>query len=71
MLLHQTAHEKGMAMSPKDPLEIIGTDRLDGERLIVEYSDKSSVIYTVEQLAGLKPVETKDGADEPGEGIPA
>ena len=42
-------------MSPKKPLQIANIDRLDGDELVVGYSDATTAVYGVEQLAQLKP----------------
>jgi hypothetical protein len=45
---------------PEQPLKITGTDRLDGDRVVVEYSDNSTAAYSVEQLSTLTPAEFTD-----------
>jgi hypothetical protein len=40
------------------PLKIINTDRLDGDKLIVSYSDDTTAVYGIDQLSDLKPEET-------------
>jgi hypothetical protein len=52
-----------MSMDKELKLKIIGTDRRDGDAVIIEYSDHSTVTYTTEQLATLTPAsrETKSG----------
>jgi hypothetical protein len=42
-------------MSGNRQLEIVGTDRRNGDRVLVEYSDNSTATYTREQLARLTP----------------
>lgn len=42
------------AKEPSEPLQIVQTDRLDG-KLIIGYSDESTAVYSVEQLASLIP----------------
>jgi hypothetical protein len=42
-------------MLPRLPLRIVGTDRRDGNRLLVEFSDHSTSTYTIEQLIALEP----------------
>ncbi len=67
----QTTDTIGEAMSPKkpsEPLRIVQTDRLDG-KLVISYSDKSTAVYGVEQLAGLIPKqlvtdESLDGREQ-------
>jgi hypothetical protein len=53
-------------MSDKEPLKIIGTDWTKENELIVEYSNGSTVSYTVEQLRALEPkiVATEEGLVE-------
>ena len=50
-------------MSGNRPLEIVGIDRRNGDRVLVEYSDNSTATYTREQLATLTPscVEKSEG----------
>jgi hypothetical protein len=40
-------------MSANQPLKIVNTDRLSGNRLLVSYSDDTTSIYTAEQLVNL------------------
>jgi len=42
-------------MSGNRQLDIVGTDRRNGDRVLVEYSDNSTATYTREQLATLTP----------------
>jgi hypothetical protein len=42
-------------MSPKEPLTIVNTDRIDGDQLVVVYSDNTTAVYNTEQLAELTP----------------
>jgi hypothetical protein len=41
-------------MSAGEPLKIAGTDRRGDDRVLVEYSDKTTATYTAQQLATLK-----------------
>jgi hypothetical protein len=45
-------------MSPKKALTIVGADCKKGHKLIVEYSDGTTAVYSVEQLRDLKPQQT-------------
>jgi hypothetical protein len=62
-MLHPMAHEWRIFMSPKEPLQIVGTDRADGDELIVEYSDQTTAVYSVDQIAVLKPMRKIDERD--------
>jgi hypothetical protein len=44
--------------------KIIGVGRMDQDRVVVEFSDNSSAVYTAEQLASLRPIETETEEDE-------
>jgi hypothetical protein len=41
-------------MSDKQPLRIVGIDRLDGDEVVVGYSDESTAVYGIEQLKELE-----------------
>jgi hypothetical protein len=47
-----------MAMPPKKALTIVGADCKKGHKLIVEYSDGTTAVYSDEQLRDLKPQQT-------------
>jgi hypothetical protein len=54
-------------MSPKEAVTIVNTDQIDGDQLIVDFSDKTTAIYTSQQLAALTPkyvVHEDEAADE-------
>jgi hypothetical protein len=60
-------------MSTGRPLKIVNADRLDGDKLIVSYSDDTTAIYSVEQLAQLSPQKTlteNSGLQEVPMGVP-
>ncbi len=40
-------------MSGKEPLKIVNIDRMDGDALIVTYSNDTTAIYTTEQIVAL------------------
>ena len=42
-------------MSANEPLKIVNTDRLGGDQLIVTFSDKRTMLYTVDQLTNITP----------------
>jgi len=42
---------------PEQPLKITGTDRLGEYMVVVEYSDNSIAVYSVEQLSTLTPTK--------------
>jgi hypothetical protein len=42
-------------MSDKEPLVIVGVERVDGDEVLVAYSDGSTAVYGIEQLKELKP----------------
>ncbi|HEX3893670.1 MAG TPA: hypothetical protein VHW46_13925 [Terracidiphilus sp.] len=44
-------------MSDQEPEKIVGVARIDNDAVIVEYSNNTSAIYTVDQLLALKPKE--------------
>jgi hypothetical protein len=44
-------------MSADKPIKIVGVDRIDEDQIVVEFPD-SAAVYTIEQLASLKPAET-------------
>jgi len=41
-------------MSDNKPMEIVGTDFINGRHLIVEFSDGTSTLYSVEQLREMR-----------------
>jgi hypothetical protein len=44
--------------------QIVSTDRIDGDKLVVSYSDETTSVYTAEQLSTLTPQTTmKDDPD--------
>jgi hypothetical protein len=45
-------------MSDSEPKKIVNTDRLDGGKLVVSYTDKTTSVYTTDQLASLTPETT-------------
>jgi len=45
-------------MLPAEPLTIVGADCRKGHHLIVEYSDGTTAVYSVEQLLELEPQQT-------------
>lgn len=45
-----------LAMCARRPLHIVDTERLDGEDMLVRFSDGSSAIYEAEELEKLRPV---------------
>jgi hypothetical protein len=42
-------------MPHKEPLTIVNTDRIDGDQLVVTYSDNTTAVYSTEQIAELTP----------------
>ena len=38
--------------------------RMDQDRVVVEFSDNSSAVYTADQLASLRPIEIETEEDE-------
>lgn len=44
--------------------KIIGVGRMDQDRVVVEFSDNSSAVYTADQLASLRPIEIETEEDE-------
>jgi hypothetical protein len=51
-------------MSPREHKQIIGVLRLDHDRVVVEYSNNSSAVYTVDQLQSLTPVQVGTEEDD-------
>ena len=56
--LHPTWDKLEDAMLPAEPLTIVGADCRKGHHLIVEYSDGTTAVYSVEQLLELEPQQT-------------
>jgi hypothetical protein len=54
-------------MSPKEHLQIVNTDRIDGDEIVVGYSDATTAVYGVEQLAELKPKKIASAGSSPGD----
>jgi len=56
-------------MLGEEPKKIVGVGRMNEHAVMVEYSDNTSAIYTVDQLAALTPKEIAIGeeAKEDGE----
>jgi hypothetical protein len=51
-------------MPDKDPVRIVGVDRI-GDELVVAYSDDSSSVYTAQQLSEVTPkASASDGIEE-------
>ena len=46
------------------PLEIVGIDRLSGGKLVVEYCDATTSVYSVEQINELTPISTASPLDD-------
>jgi hypothetical protein len=42
-------------MSADKPVEIVGADFINGRELIVEFSDGTTTVYSVEQLLKIRP----------------
>jgi hypothetical protein len=40
-------------MSDKEPLKVVGIDRVDGAAIIVDFSDNTTGIYTTDQLTAI------------------
>jgi hypothetical protein len=54
-------------MSDKVPSpagKIVGVDRLDGNAVLVEYSDNMTAVYTEDQLAAIMPKQVAVAYDE-------
>jgi hypothetical protein len=49
---------------PDHNKKIVGVGRMEQDRVVVEFSDNSSAVYTAEQLASLRPIETETEEDE-------
>jgi hypothetical protein len=45
-------------MSADELMEIVGADFRDGRELIVEFSDGTTTVYSVEQLRELRPKQS-------------
>jgi hypothetical protein len=52
-----------MPMFDRQHKRIIGVARVDQNAVLVEYSNNTSAIYTVEQLAGIPPKELAVGEE--------
>ena len=47
-------------MSTDPSLEVVSVERIDGTGLIIEFSDATTVTYTAQELADLKPDREKN-----------
>jgi hypothetical protein len=67
---HGALVEKLMISPPDESLRIVHADIKDGTQLIVGYSDATTAVYSVNQLATLTPQQTiaagENMQDEPG-----
>jgi hypothetical protein len=63
--LHLIGEKRRNAMSNgEQKKQIVSTDRIDGDKLVVSYSDETTSVYTAEQLSTLIPQTTmKDNPD--------
>jgi hypothetical protein len=61
--LHPNRHDWRTAMSGKEPLKIVNIDRIDGDALIVTYSNDTTAIYTTEQIVALTPQDLRSEED--------
>jgi hypothetical protein len=50
-------------MSVAEPLRIIQADRIDGDELVVGYSDGTAGVYSVSQISALTPLRKIENSE--------
>lgn len=53
-LLHSLGAYRSLDMSAGKRMEIVGADFINGRHLIVEFSDGTSTVYSIEQLREIR-----------------
>jgi hypothetical protein len=48
-------------MSDKEPLKVVGVDRVDGAAIIVDFSDNTTGIYKTDQLTAIPNARVDSG----------
>ena len=54
-------------MSTEPELEVVSVERMDGNEIIVEFSDSTCATYTPQELADLRPQRQKINSMSPGQ----
>ena len=60
---HPISNLRTEPMSDREQKRIVGVGRMNEHAVMVEYSDDTSAIYTVDQLAALTPIEIAIGEE--------
>jgi hypothetical protein len=54
-------------MSTEPELEVVSVERIDGNEIIIEFSDSTCATYTPQELADLRPLRKKATWLSPGQ----